>query len=93
MPLRCERPSRSSTAVVRCDILSVETGRCGKLIRDSGLDSWPEACGVIACESNPPSDPEPAPDLELFEYSVAEVPAGVNGGEANSGARELNRGD
>lgn len=46
----------------------------------------------MACESNPPSDPEAVPDFEALRYSVAEVPAGVNGGDANSGLG-LNRGD
>lgn len=48
----------------------------------------------MAWESNPPSDPEIRTDFALLcEESAADVPAGVKGGDANSGALGLNRGD
>ena len=76
-------------------MLSVEAGRCARPIRgETGLESCPEACGVIAWESNPASELDIRTDFALLaEESAAEVPAGVKGGDTSSGALGLKRGD
>lgn len=73
----------------------MEAGRCGRPIRgETGLESCPDACGVIAWESYPPSELAIRTDFAFrVEDSAAEVPAGVSGGDTNSGALGLNRGD